>query len=53
MAAWEGVELDNANAELKAVLQRCVARGREQHFAGEGSSGSTVEAATAGAGTPQ
>ncbi|KAG5178347.1 hypothetical protein JKP88DRAFT_225545 [Tribonema minus] len=33
VSAWEGVQLDNTNAELKKVLQRCVEEGRKAHQA--------------------
>ncbi|CAN0463564.1 unnamed protein product [Ectocarpus sp. 8 AP-2014] len=28
LAAWEGVQLDNDNAQLKSLLQTCVEKGR-------------------------
>ena len=31
LAAWEGVQMDNNNEELKAILQKAVALGREEH----------------------
>jgi ankyrin repeat protein len=31
VAAWEGVQLDPENAELKELLQRCVQKGRREH----------------------
>ncbi|CAN0187101.1 unnamed protein product [Discosporangium mesarthrocarpum] len=31
LAAWEGVQLDNNNKELKSLLQECVKKGRSAH----------------------
>jgi ankyrin repeat protein len=31
VAAWEGLQLDPENAELKELLQRCVQKGRREH----------------------
>ena len=31
LAAWEGVQMDNSNEDLKALLQKAVALGREEH----------------------
>ena len=36
LAAWEGVQLDNTNAELKAILKKAVDLGREEHQAAAG-----------------
>jgi hypothetical protein len=34
VAAFEGVKLDNSNGEMKALLQKCVRMGQEEHKAG-------------------
>jgi cytochrome c-type biogenesis protein CcmH/NrfG len=31
VAAWEGLQLEPENAELKELLQRCVQKGRREH----------------------
>ena len=33
ISAWEGVQIDNTNEELKKILQRCVEKGRGEHLA--------------------
>ena len=32
VSAWDGLQLDQQNDELKRLLQKCVKRGRKEHF---------------------
>lgn len=32
VSAWEGLQKDDSNSELKDLLQKCVRRGRKDHF---------------------
>ena len=41
VAAWEGVQIDNNNEDLKKILQRCVASGRKANLAATSSSSSS------------
>jgi cytochrome c-type biogenesis protein CcmH/NrfG len=39
LSAWEGLQIDQDNDELKALLQKCVKRGRESYHGGSKKSG--------------